>query len=371
MVDVSSVSTIRALRCRARDSHVSRSMRGLAIDATGSLDQVRYRTDLPIPEPPPGWLRVRITRAALNHLDLFTVRGLPGVTVTPGWVLGCDGTGVIDALGDAIPDSYDVALGARVVINAGVNTVEDEYVARGEHPLSPGFRVLGEHLPGTCCEYVCVPARNVRVIPAHIPDDVAAGYTLATLTAWRMCVTRAQIHADDDVLIWGIGGGVALAALQICKARGAHVRVTSSSDDKLARARALGADDTINHRGIDVGKAIRARTNKRGVTVVIDSVGTATWPQSLGALGRGGRLVTCGGTSGAMVETDVRRLFWNQWTLMGSTMGTDDEFSAVVDALRADRLTAVIDSEFPLGEGRAALERLESGAQFGKIVLRV
>ncbi len=347
------------------------TMRGLAIDAPGSLDHVAYRTDLPVPEPQAGWVRVRVTAAALNHLDLWTVRGLPRVTITPGWILGCDGTGVIDAVGAPLDPAYAVTPGDRVVINAGINTVDDEYVARGEHPLSPGFRVLGEHLPGMFCEYVCVPARNVRVIPAHVPDDVAAAYTLATLTAWRMCVTRAEVREGDDVLIWGIGGGVALAALQICKQRGAHVRVTSSSDDKLARAQALGADDVINHRGIDVGREIRARTGKRGVTVVIDSVGTATWSQSLGALGRGGRLVTCGGTSGALVETDVRKLFWNQWTLMGSTMGSDAEFSAVVNELVHGRLTAVIDSEFPLDAGRAALERLESGAQFGKVVLRI
>ena len=342
-------------------------MRGLTISATGALSNVEYRTDLAIPDPPAGWVRVRISSAALNHLDLWTVRGLPGVSITPNWVLGCDGTGVIDVA----PASSGLKEGDRVIINAGINTVEDEYTARGEHPLTPGLRVLGEHRPGTFCEYVCVPARNVRVIPAHIPDDIAAAYTLATLTAWRMCVTRAQVREGDDVLIWGIGGGVALAALQICKARGAKVRVTSSSDDKLARAQAMGADDVINHRGIDVGKEIRARTGKRGVHVIIDSVGSATWQQSLGALGRGGRLVTCGGTSGPMLETDVRKLFWNQWTLMGSTMGSDAEFSAITDELIAGRLTAVVDSHFDLADGRAALERLESGAQFGKVVVRV
>jgi NADPH:quinone reductase-like Zn-dependent oxidoreductase len=342
-------------------------MRGLTISATGALSNVEYRTDLAIPEPPAGWVRVRISSAALNHLDLWTVRGLPGVSITPNWVLGCDGTGVIDSA----PENSGLNAGDRVIINAGINTVEDEYTARGEHPLSPGFRVLGEHLPGTFCEFVCVPARNVRVIPAHVPDDIAAAYTLATLTAWRMCVTRAQVREGDDVLIWGIGGGVALAALQICKARGAHVRVTSSSDDKLARAQVLGADDVINHRGVDVGKEIRARTGKRGVNVIIDSVGSATWSQSLGALGRGGRLVTCGGTSGPMLETDVRKLFWNQWTLMGSTMGSDAEFSAITDELIAGRLTAVVDSHFALADGRAALERLESGAQFGKVVVQV
>jgi len=350
---------------------MSGTMRGLALDAAGSLDQLRYREDLPQPEPPPGWVRVRVTHAALNHLDLWAIRGLPGIDVTPGWVIGSDATGVIDAVHAPLEAGYAVQVGDRVVINGGINTRQDEYTARGEEPLSPGFRVIGEHLAGTFAEYVCVPARNVRVIPASIPGDIAAAYTLATLTAWRMCVTRAQVGPDDDVLIWGIGGGVALAALQICKARGAHVRVTSSRADKLDRARALGADDLIDHTQGDVGAMVRARTGKRGVTVVIDSVGTATWSQSLGALGRGGRLVTCGGTSGAMVETDVRKLFWNQWTLMGSTMGSNAEFSAVTNALIAGELTAVVDRVFPLHEGRQALERLTAGAQFGKIVLAV
>ena len=173
------------------------------------------------------------------------------------------------------------------------------------------------------------------------------------------------------MLIWGIGGGVAIACLQIAKMLGAHVTVTSSSDDKLARARTLGADDTINHRGVDVGKEMRARTGKKGVDVVVDSVGEATWSQSLGALGRRGRLVTCGGTSGPMVTTDVRRLFWNQWSILGSTMGNDAEFEAIVDHYRAGRLKPVVDSVVPLERGRDAFERLESGAQFGKVVVRL
>ncbi len=346
-------------------------MRGLALESAGSLDRLRFRDDLPRPEPPPGWVRVRVSHAALNHLDLWAIRGLPGVTVTPGWVIGSDATGTIDAVHTPLEDGYDVPVGARVVINGGINTRADEYTARGDDPLSPGFRVIGEHLAGTFAEYVCVPARNVRVIPDAIPGDIAAAYTLATLTAWRMCVTRAQVGPDDDVLIWGIGGGVALAALQICKARGAYVRVTSSRPEKLERARSLGADDLIDHRGGDVGALVRARTAKRGVTVVIDSVGTATWAQSLAALGRGGRLVTCGGTSGAMVETDVRKLFWNQWSLMGSTMGSNAEFSAVTAELIAGRLTAVVDRVYPLQDGHQALRRLEAGEQFGKIVLAI
>lgn len=201
--------------------------------------------------------------------------------------------------------------------------------------------------------------------------QVAAAFPLATLTAWRLLVTKAQVHAGDIVLIWGIGGGVALAALMIAKARGARVWVTSHSDEKLARAIAMGADAGFNYKKVDVARETRTRTNKRGVDVVVDSVGQATWAQSLGALGRGGRLVTCGGTSGPMVETDIRRLFWYQWTIMGSTMGNDREFDAVTAELSAGRLLPPVDMVFPLAEGRAAYERLAAGEQFGKIVLEV
>jgi NADPH:quinone reductase-like Zn-dependent oxidoreductase len=186
-----------------------------------------------------------------------------------------------------------------------------------------------------------------------------------------MVVSRARVGPNDDVLIRGIGGGVAQAALRICKEIGAHVWVTSGSDEKLERAKSIGADETLNHRTMNVAKEIRARTGKRGVSVVIDSVGQGTWESSLGALGRAGRLVTCGATSGAIVETDVRRLFWNQWTIMGSTMGNDSEFDAVVKAFNEGRLQPTIDSVYRLEDGEAAFARMASAEQFGKIVVKI
>ncbi|MEO8193870.1 MAG: zinc-binding dehydrogenase [Gemmatimonadales bacterium] len=343
-------------------------MRALTISAHGGTDKLEFRTDIAVPEPSPGTVRVRIQAAALNHLDLFTLGGLPGISIIPPWVMGADGTGVIDAIGEGV-DS--VKSGDRVVIDPGISDGTCEFCRAGEQSLCVKFRLLGEHLPGTLAEHVVVPARNVRTIPGSIPVEIAAACTLATLTAWRMLVTRANVVPGDEVLIWGIGGGVAQAALRIAKQRGARVWVTSGSDEKLERARELGADETLNHRTMSVGKEIRSRTGKRGVSVVIDSVGQATWESSLMALGRGGRLVTCGGTSGAIVETDVRRLFWNQWTIMGSTMGNDAEFGAVTEEMKAGRLMPVIDSVFPLEQGREAFERLEHGDQFGKIVVRV
>jgi NADPH:quinone reductase-like Zn-dependent oxidoreductase len=186
-----------------------------------------------------------------------------------------------------------------------------------------------------------------------------------------MVRTRAQVRAGERVLIWGIGGGVALAALQICKQIGAEVWVTSTSDQKLSRAKALGADHVLNTRSGDIPAEIRKATAKAGVDVVIDNVGHSTWAQSLQALGRRGRLVTCGATSGPLVETDVRRLFWNQWTILGSTMGNDEEFDAITRELRAERLLPPVDSVWPLDQGRQAFERLASGEQFGKVVITI
>ncbi len=313
-------------------------------------------------------VRLRMHAAALNHLDLFLLRGIPGVTITPPWILGADGTGVVESVGI---DVHSVAIGDTVVINPGISDRTCDYCLAGEQPLCPRYGLLGEHMPGTMAEYVVVPATNVLRIPSTIGAPQAAAFTLATLTAYRMLVTRARLQAAERVLVWGIGGGVAIACLQIAKLIGAHVTVTSGSNDKLAHARALGADDTINHRDIDVGREIRARTGKKGVDVVVDSVGEATWAQSLGALGRAGRLVTCGGTSGPMVTTDVRKLFWNQWSILGSTMGNDAEFAAIVAMFTAGQLSPPVDTVFPLSEGRAAFERLDAGAQFGKIVLAI
>jgi NADPH:quinone reductase-like Zn-dependent oxidoreductase len=344
-------------------------VRALTIDAHGGTERIQHRDDVAVPSlRADGEVRVRMRAVALNRLDLWTIGGLPGVTITPPWILGADGMGVVESVRG---DVGALKVGDRVVINPGISCRACEWCLKGEHSLCVRFGLLGEHHPGSFAEYLVLPAANVRRIPETVPDDIAAAFTLATLTAWRMCVTKAAVRAGDDVLIWGIGGGVAQAALRICKARGARVWVTSSSAEKLAQAEALGADVLINHATEDVGKVVRERTKKRGVDVVIESVGERTWNASLMSLTRGGRLVTCGGTSGPNLTTDVRRLFWYQWSLMGSTMGNDAEFAAVTEELAAGRLWPTVDAVYPLAEGRAAFERMREGAQFGKLVLRV
>ena len=344
-------------------------MQALTISSHGGLDRVELRDDLPVPElREPDEVRVRVRAAALNRLDLFVVAGLPGLTITPPWILGADASGLIEAVGDGVST---VAVGDHVVINPGLSDRRCEYCQEGEQPLCPRFGILGEHHPGTLAEYVVVPATNVRAIPANVPPEQAAAFTLATLTAWRMVVSRARVKAGEDVLIWGIGGGVALAALQICKQIGARTWVVSRSNDKLRRAGELGADIMLNRGEVDVARTIRERTGKRGVDVVVDNVGKETWGDSLRALGRRGRLVSCGATSGPIVDTDLRRLFWNQWSILGSTMGNDAEFDAIVSELSAGRLSPTVDSVYRLADGRSAFDRLDSGNQFGKVVVRI
>jgi NADPH:quinone reductase-like Zn-dependent oxidoreductase len=344
-------------------------VRALTVSAHGGLEQLQILSTLPMPAlRSPTDVRVRVHAVALNHLDLFVVRGLPGVTLQPPWVVGADGAGMVDAVGDAVAGFTP---GQRVMINPGVSDRTCDFCRAGEQSLCEHYQLLGEHLPGTAAELIVVPAANLRAVPAGVSWEAAAAFTLATLTAWRMMVTRARVEPGETVFIWGIGGGVAIAALQIAKRIGARVWVTSGSDEKLAHARALGADETFNHRTVDVVREVRARMGKRGVQVVVDDVGEATWDRSLRMLGRGGRLVTCGATSGPLAQTDLRRLFWNQWTIMGSTMGNDRELDAAVGALAAGALVPPVDAVFPLARARDAYERLAAGEQFGKIVLRV
>jgi NADPH:quinone reductase-like Zn-dependent oxidoreductase len=343
-------------------------VRALTISAHGGLEQLQLREDLPMPQLRSSTdVRLRVRAAALNHIDLFALEGLPGMTLVPPWVVGSDACGEVESVGS---DVSNVAVGDFAIVNPGISDRSCSFCLDGDHPLCVRFRVMGEHVPGTAAEYIVLPATNVRAVPRTTDVPAAAGFPLATLTAWRMVHTRARVKPGERVLIWGIGGGVAIAALQICKQIGAEVWVTSRSEKKLACARQLGADHVFRS-GPDVAKAIRDATGKAGVDVVVDNVGEDTWEQSLRALGKRGRLVTCGGTSGPMVTTDVRRLFWNQWNILGSTMGNDEEFDAITRELRAGRLMPPVDSVWKLAQGRDAYARLQSASHFGKVIIQV
>jgi len=349
-------------------------MQALVIRGHGGLDRLAV-AEVPAPRVTgPRQVGVRVAAAALNHLDLWTLQGLPGLSLAFPHILGGDGAGVVDAVG---PDVTTVRPGDRVIINPGIACYHCELCHAGEHPLCSEYRLLGEHLPGTLAEYLVVPEQNVALLPdppaPHPPITwrEAAAFSLVTLTAWRMLTTRARLHAGETVLIWGIGGGVAGTALKIAKLLGAFVIVTSSSEEKLEAARALGADVALNHTRVDVAKEVRALTGKRGVDVVVDDVGEATWEHSLRALGKRGRLVSCGATTGPNVRTDVRRMFWHQYTIMGSTMGSLREYAEIVRLLGQGHLRPTVDSAFPLRDGIQGVERLAQGRQMGKIVVEM
>ena len=325
----------------------------------------------PSPSPGPDDVRVAIRAAALNHLDLFVIRGLPGITYEFPHILGADGAGVVESVGTAVTA---VRPGDRVLINPGVSDYTCEFCRAGEHSLCVRYGILGEHRSGTMAELVTIPAHNVLPIPDLDPPltwPESAAFSLVTLTAWRMVVTRAQLKPGEWVLVWGIGGGVSLAALRIAKQLGAKVIATSSSDAKLERARELGADVTLNHRTQQISREVRALTGKRGVDVVVENVGEATWGESLRSLAKGGRVVTCGGTSGPQLVTDVRPLFWHQFTILGSTMGNAAEYREVVRQLGLGRLRPIVDAVYPLARVREAYERLEQGAQIGKVAVEM
>jgi NADPH:quinone reductase-like Zn-dependent oxidoreductase len=346
-------------------------MRAWVIRGTGGLDRLELAQ---VPDPAATLesieVRVSLRAAALNHLDLFAVRGLPHEYHFP-LILGGDGAGVVDAVG---PDVKSVRPGDRVMINPGIADYTCEYCRAGEHSLCINYRLLGEHLPGTLAEAIIVPEQNVAAIPT-LPKPLswaeAAAFSLVTLTAWRMVVTRARVEPGETVLVWGIGGGASLAAMRIAKLRGARVIATSSNDGKLEHARRLGADVTLNHTKQKISQEVRVLTDKRGADVVIENVGEATWDESLRSLRRGGRLVSCGATTGPKVGLDLRRLFWYQWTLMGSTMGNVAEYREIVRVLGTGELRPIVDRVLPFTEARAAFERLDRGEQLGKIAIQI
>jgi NADPH:quinone reductase-like Zn-dependent oxidoreductase len=317
-------------------------MKAIRIHEDGGPEVLRYE-DAPDPEPAPGEVLVRLRAASLNHLDLWVRKGLPSVPKPR--ILGADGAGIREDTGE------------RVVINPGI-----------EH--GDKITVIGEHMDGTHAELVAVPEGNVYPLPDDISFEEAAAFPLVFETAYRLLVTKAQLREGEWVLLWGIGSGVASAGLVIAKALGARALVTSSSDEKLDRARELGADATVNHATGDVREAVAAATGQ-GVDVVLEHVGEATWQSSLQAARTGGRVVVCGATSGPNPPAALHRIWWKQLTIHGSTMGTREDFEGAYELVKSGRAKPVVDSVFPLEQARAAHERMEAGEQFGKIVLTI
>jgi len=327
-------------------------VKAVRIHEDGGPEVLRYE-DVPDPEPQAGEVLVELRAAGVNHLDIWIRKGLPSVPKPR--ILGADGAGVVAALGDGVEG---FAVGDRVVVNPGI--VHDGRIT-----------VIGEHTDGTCCELKAIPAAQLYPLAEQLSFEEGAAFPLVFETAYRMLVTKAGLREGEWVLIWGIGGGVALAAFELCRALGARAIVTSSRNDKLERARGLGADVAVNHSEDDVVAAVKEATGGAGAAVVVETVGEATWERSLAGAASEGRVVVCGATSGHSPPARLYRLWWKQLVVYGSTMGTPADFEGAYELIREGRARIHVDSVFPLADAAKAHERLESGAQFGKVVLKI
>jgi NADPH:quinone reductase-like Zn-dependent oxidoreductase len=327
-------------------------VKAVRIHEDGGPEVLRYE-EIPDPEPGPGEVLVALRAAALNHLDIWVRKGLPSVPKPR--ILGADGAGTVAALGEGVER---FAVGDRVVLNPGI-------------AHNGRITVVGEHTDGTYCELKALPASQLYVLDDALSFEEGAAFPLVFETAHRMLVTKARLANGEWVLIWGIGGGVALAAFEVARALGAKTIVTSSRAEKLERARAIGADLALDHANEDIVAAVKEATSGRGADVVVETVGEATWERSLAAAGQEGRIVVCGATTGHSPPARLYRIWWKQLAIYGSTMGMPSDFEAAYDLIRSGRARIHVDGVYPLAEAAEAHERLESGAQFGKVVLRI
>ena len=342
-------------------------MRAIGFYEHGGPEVIRI-LDIPQPTPAPDEVLIRVHYAALNRLDDWVRRGWPGLNLALPHVLGSDMAGEIVALGSHVR-GWNV--GDRVVANPGIWCTRCEWCERGEHSLCVNYGLLGEHFPGVYAEYVTIPERNLVRVPEGFPLEKAAAAPLVYLTAWRMLFTRAGLRPGERVLVVGAGGGVNSAAIQLAKMAGAVVYVAAGGPEKVRYARDLGADVVYDYRTEEWWKAVYRDTGKRGVDVVVDNVGEATFPHSLRALARGGRLVTVGATTGPRSGADIRLIFWKQISIIGSTMGSQSEFRAAMQAVFRGQVDPPIDSIWPMEAYPEALSRMIKGEHMGKIVLEI
>jgi NADPH:quinone reductase-like Zn-dependent oxidoreductase len=342
-------------------------VKAAVITEYGGIDKVNI-AEVDKPKEGAGEVLIQVKSAAINHLDIWVSRGRPSAKKDGPHIIGSDASGVVAEVG---ADVKGISVGDEVIINPGMSCGRCEHCRRGEQSECASFDIVGLGHQGAFAEFVVVPATNVYPKPAHLDFNEAAALPLAYVTAWRMLMTRAGLQAGQTVLIHGIGGGVAIAALQLAKMAGALAIVTSSSDDKLKKAKILGADHIINYKNKNVADSVRDITVNRGVDVVFDTVGAATMPINFSVVRRGGKIVICGVTSGPKVELNLQALYWNQLSIMGSTMGSNDDFLKMLFAVNAVKLKPGVDSVFPLDKTRDAMKKMETGTQFGKIVLKI
>src|SRR5262245_51902191 len=340
-------------------------MKAVVFHEHGGPQVLRYE-DVPDPVPGRGEVLIQVHATSINHVDIFLRRGMPGIRVPLPKIAGADASGIIRELG---PDVSGLKTGQRVTINPGVSCGRCEFCTAGFGSQCVSYHIIGEHADGAYAQLIKVPAHVVLPIPDSLSFEEAAAAPLVFVTAWSMMVNKGNIRPGEDVLILGAGAGVGIAAIQIAKMVGCRVFVTASSDAKLEKARKLGADFMINYKTDEFDKRIRELTSKRGVDVVVDYIGADTWVRSLRSARRGGRVLTCGATTGFAPQTDLRQIFFRQVQVIGSTMGSDREFRDVMQCVFRGQLKPVIDRVLPLKEAATGHELIEQRVVFGKIVL--
>jgi NADPH:quinone reductase-like Zn-dependent oxidoreductase len=346
-------------------------MKAILFYQHGDLGQVKY-ADVPRPEIGPNEVLMKVEAAALNQLDLWVLKGWPSLQLKFPHIMGADGAGIVTEVGDQVA-GFEV--GDPVTVNPTRSCGRCQYCLSGRDNMCESFALFGEHVDGFFAEYAAVPARNLLKIPGAPADsgtfEASAAASLVYVTVWQSLIVRGALQAGESVLVVGAGGGVNTAAIQVSRLAGASpIYVIGSAEEKLALARELGADVTINRLQEDWGKAVYKATDRQGVDVVVDNVGAATYPTSLRSLRKGGRLLTVGNTSGARIEVDNRYIFGKHLTIIGSTMGTIADYEKVMGLVFSGRLRPVVDTVYPLSEGKTALERLSEGRVSGKLVLR-
>ena len=341
-------------------------MNAVTFHQHGGPEQLLYE-DVAVPVPQAGEVLVRVRACALNHLDIWIRQGIPNYPITLPHVSGCDVSGVVERIGEAVQSPFSI--GQPVVVSPGISCWQCECCLAGRDNFCPTYRLVGAQVDGGYAEFVKVPAVNLLPMPAGLTVEQAAAYPLVSVTAWHMVKTLANVQPGETVLVMGAGSGVGSMGVQIARLLGARVLSTVGTDDKRERAEMLGADVVINHAREDVTDRVRAATDGRGVDVIVEHVGQAVWESCLRSLTRGGRLVTCGSTSGPESRLDVRSVYARQLTIMGSYMGTRAELLEVSRFIRDGKLTPVVDSVFPLSDARQAQERMLARKSFGKIIL--
>jgi NADPH:quinone reductase-like Zn-dependent oxidoreductase len=343
---------------------MARQMRAALFSEFGGPEVVSIQ-EVPVPDPGPGEVLIKVEAASMNHLDLWVRRGLPVETPMPH-IGGADIAGVVEEVGEG---AADVPTGIRVVVDPSLGYGWYDGQGQGESFEEPPFRLLGEHTQGGFAEYAVVPAANLLEIPQGFPSEDAAAAGLVFVTAWRGLMTRGGLRAGEKVLVTGASGGVSTAAIQIAHMAGARVYAVTSGEDNASRVRALGADVVYDREKVEFSREVWQDTGKKGVDLVFDSVGEAVWQQCLRALGVGGRLVAYGATTGSRGSAEIRVVFWKQLSILGTTMGTPAEFRRVMRLVFDGALSPVVHEVIPLAEARRAHELLESGKVFGKLVL--